>query len=102
MIIIMIFVIPLLIAIILFYYLINKKVKEYFEPTLYKLDPSQKIYTTIDECSNYCSEKDCLKMQRRIYILNKCLECKKKGLCLNYSVVEPTCIPCLNKNEFMF
>ena len=90
----MVITILILIIIILFYCHINKKIKERFKPTLYKLDPSQKIYTSVSDCNKYCSEKNCLKMQRRLYILNKCLECKNKGMCLNNSQIEPTCTIC--------
>ena len=90
----MIITILMLIIIIIFYYCINNEIKEGFKPTLYKLDPSQKIYTSISDCNKYCSNKDCLNMKRRMYIIDKCLECKKKGLCLSDSLIEPVCIKC--------
>lgn len=90
----MIITILMLIIIIIFYYCINNEIKEGFKPTLYKLDPSQKIYTSISECNKYCSKKNCLKMKRRLNIMNKCLECKKKGLCLNKTLVGISCTSC--------
>jgi len=95
----MIITILILIIIILFYYYINNEIKEEFKPTLYKLDPSQKIYTSVLDCDKYCSKKNCLKMKRRLNILNKCLECKKKGLCLNNTFVKPTCTICNKSNN---
>lgn len=95
----MIITILILIIIILFYSYINNKIKEGFKPTLYKLDPSQKIYTSILDCDKYCSRKNCLKMRRRFNILNKCLECKKKGMCLNNSLIDLSCTFCNESNN---
>lgn len=95
----MVITILMLIIIILFYCYINNKIKEGFKPTLYKLDPSQKIYTSILDCDKYCSRKNCLKMRQRLNIINKCLECKKKGLCLNKTILTPKCTICNKSNN---
>lgn len=88
-----------IIIILIIQFIYNKFKKEHFKPTQYKIDPSQKLYTTYDECSKYCSEKDCLKFLQGQKMFNKCNQCKEEGKCLNPLSVEPTCDICSNTDE---
>ena len=71
----------------------------YIDNQIYQLDPKQKIYTNSNDCDSYCDEKDCLKFKRRLSLINKCIECKKKGLCLKETITDPLCSTCDETNS---
>ena len=85
-----------IVVILIIQFIYNKFIKEHFQPTIYKLDPSQKLYTSLDECYKYCSEKDCLKLKKGQQMFNTCNKCKEKGLCLTPNDVNPTCDICFD------
>jgi hypothetical protein len=108
----MIFLVLTFILIIIIFYVFNIYLKKYekFETDideydkimlnnnkkkLYKisLDKNIKIYR--DECFDKCSREDCIKLDHKIKILNKCIKCNlQKNKCFKKSIIDGNCDDC--------
>ena len=99
----------ILLTLILLYFNIQKTKMEGFVTTwdnpnqniykkttsVYKLEPEQKTYSSINDCLKYCSEKDCLKFIKNKSALEKCIKCEQEEKCMNNLYTSPVCDNCM-------
>jgi hypothetical protein len=68
---------------------------------LYKISLSQNISLDTEDCFKKCNSSDCIKMDSRMKVLDKCLKCNsQENKCFNKSIIGGTCDDCDGvKNE---
>lgn len=113
----MIYIILTIVLIILIFYIINNlilsKIKEYFnlyeyqnimvannEKKLYKIGFNNNIKIYEEDCFDKCDLENCIKLNDRTTLLDKCLKCNaEENKCFTKSILGGNCDDCKNIKE---
>ena len=86
------------------YYIESFDISEYKEimknndkKNLYKISLNQNTPIDMEDCFKKCNSTDCIQMDNRSKVLDKCLKCNsQEGKCFNKSIIGGICDDCEN------